>query len=240
MAGLLILAVETATGCGSVALTEGHLDRGKVLAEFTVQPDVKHSRRLLGLVAAMMEAVNVPWSALDGVAVSQGPGSFTGLRIGLAAGKGIAMAASVPLIGVPTLDALAMHCPPMDTPLCCVLDARKQQVYAAFYRFEQGVGWQRESGYLVLAPEALSSRIQEPTLTIGPGLTVCQEWFGRNPLVLQAPVAALHPRAALVGFLGATLLAAPGFEHSNDPAPLYIRPSEVEMQKQLHPAKQIS
>lgn len=235
MAGLLILSLETATGCGSVALTEGSFAEGKVLAEYTVQPDVKHSRRLLGMIASMMDAVALPWSALDGVAVSMGPGSFTGLRIGMAAGKGIAMAAAVPLLGVPTLDALALHCPPMDRQLCCVLDARKQQVYAALYRHEyrdRVLGWHRTSEYWAVSPEELARRLQEPTLAIGPGLAVCQPWLATNPLVRLAPAAPLHPRAALVGFLGASSLAKPEFKQSSDPAPLYIRPAEAEMHGQ--------
>ncbi len=228
----MILSLETATGCGSVALTEGSLDGGKVLAEYTVQPDVKHSRRLLGIIASMMDAVALPWSALDGVAVSMGPGSFTGLRIGMAAGKGIAMAADIPLIGVPTLDALALHCPPMNDQLCCVLDARKQQVYAALYRYEHTdvLGWHRTGEYWAVSPEELARRLQVPTLAIGPGLAVCQPWLTTNPLVRLAPAAPLHPRAALVGFRGASLLAQPGFKQNSDPVPLYIRSAEAEMQ----------
>src|SRR5512145_300743 len=104
MAGVLILAIETATGCGSVALTRGVGESGKLLAEYTLQPEVTHSRRLLGSVAAMIAAVGIDWSELDAVAISQGPGSFTGLRIGMAAAKWIAMAAGIPLLAVPTLD----------------------------------------------------------------------------------------------------------------------------------------
>ena len=125
MAGVLILAIETATGCGGVALTRGVGESGKLLAEYTLQPEVTHSRRLLGSVAAMMAATGIDWSELAAVAVSQGPGSFTGLRIGMAAAKGIAMAAGIPLLAVPTLDGLALQTTTTDLPICCLLDATK-------------------------------------------------------------------------------------------------------------------
>ncbi|MCI5207910.1 MAG: tRNA (adenosine(37)-N6)-threonylcarbamoyltransferase complex dimerization subunit type 1 TsaB, partial [Candidatus Electrothrix sp. ATG2] len=84
-----ILSIETATGCGSVALTKGGITHGKLLAKATAQPEVTHSRRLLGSVDWVMQAAGIDWSDLDGIAVSLGPGSFTGLRIGMAAAKGI-------------------------------------------------------------------------------------------------------------------------------------------------------
>ena len=107
----LILSIETATGCGSVALTGGGVHNGKLLAEATAQPEVTHSRRLLGSVDWVMQAAGIGWDRLDGVAISLGPGSFTGLRIGMAAAKGIVFAAQKPLIGVQTLDAIALSCP---------------------------------------------------------------------------------------------------------------------------------
>lgn len=108
MDGLLILALETATPCGSVSLTRGEKDTAVVLAESSSRPDITHSRRLLGTIDWVMHAAGVDWNDLDGVAVSLGPGSFTGLRIGMAAAKAIVMATGLPLVGVPTLDALAL------------------------------------------------------------------------------------------------------------------------------------
>jgi tRNA threonylcarbamoyladenosine biosynthesis protein TsaB len=226
MADVLILAIETATGCGGVSLTKGGMDAGKVLAEYTLQPEVTHSRRLLGSVGAMMEAAGVAWADLDGVAVSLGPGSFTGLRIGMAAAKGIAMGANLPLLGVPTLDGLAAQATPTDLPLCCLLDARKQQVYAAFYCCEAG-RWRRTSDYLAASAEQLAQSIHEPTLLVGPGIMAGRAAFAQHPLARMAPSALLHPRAAFIGFAGATMLAQ---GHGNDDlVPLYVRASEAEL-----------
>lgn len=226
MADVLILAIETATGCGGVSLTKGGVDEGRVLAEYTLQPEITHSRRLLGSIGAMMEAAGVDWGDLDAVAVSLGPGSFTGLRIGMAAAKGIAMGANLPLLGVPTLDGLAAQATPTELPLCCLLDARKQQVYAAFYSFKAG-RCLRTSDFMVVSAEQLAQRIQAPTLVVGPGINACQFTLAEHSLARLAPAGLLHPRAAFIGFVGAAMLAQG--QGNDDLVPLYVRASEAEL-----------
>lgn len=234
MADLVVLALETATGCGSVALTKGNGSRGKILAEYTLQPETPHSRRLLGLIEMMMAAVDLDWEALDAVAISQGPGSFTGLRIGMAAAKGIAMAADVPLLGVPTLDGLAAQvAATSDLTICCLLDARKQQVYAAFYRYAADFSCERTSEVLALSPEDLLASIDMPTLVVGPGIAACRDMLTAHPLVRLLPTEYIHPRAALIGFCGARMVEAAGVIASNaDLTPLYVRASEAELNLQ--------
>ena len=225
----LILAIETATGCGSVSLTRGGRDDGRLLAEATAQPEIIHSRRLLGSVAWIMEAAGVQWSDLDGVAVSLGPGSFTGLRIGLAAAKGIVCAANVPLLGIQTLEALALSCPVIDRPLWCLLDARKQEVYAAC--FQPGPKGRPEQVGVVAAvrPEQLVKEIREPVIVAGPGVAEYHAVFTRMADVQLVSGALSSPRAARVGFLGAERLLC---KEILDPAlavPLYVRASEAEI-----------
>ncbi|MGD9948615.1 MAG: tRNA (adenosine(37)-N6)-threonylcarbamoyltransferase complex dimerization subunit type 1 TsaB [Desulfobulbus sp.] len=228
MAGVLILAIETSTGCGSVALTRGDGISGKVLGEYTLQPEITHSRRLLGSVTAMMEALSVSWTDLDGVAVSQGPGSFTGLRIGMAAAKGIALAADRPLIGVPTLDGLALQLTPTPLPVFLVLDARKQQVYAARYYFSE-MACQRSGEIEVLTAEQLRDKIQEPTLVAGPGVAACADQLKEHPQVRLLYSAVLHPRAAAIGFYGALMLEQNSPSEAENLIPLYVRASEAEL-----------
>jgi tRNA threonylcarbamoyladenosine biosynthesis protein TsaB len=228
MADVLILAIETATGCGSVALTRGTGCTGKVLAEYSLQPEVSHARRLLGSVHAIMTAAGVEWKHLDGIAVSQGPGSFTGLRIGMAAAKGMAMAAGIPLLAVPTLDGLAAQVSPVDCPVCCLLDARKQQVYTALYRCEDK-GHQRISSYLVLRPEEIVEHVQEPTLVVGPGVQACLPVLQGHPLVRLMSTTLLAPRAAAIGFCGGSQLTSGAGELSDHVTPLYVRASEAEL-----------
>ncbi|GBE12850.1 tRNA threonylcarbamoyladenosine biosynthesis protein TsaB [bacterium BMS3Bbin14] len=229
MDGVLILALETATGCGGVSLTLGGMHGGRLLAECTCQPEVSHSRRLLGSVQWIMAAAGVSWNDLDGIGVSLGPGSFTGLRIGMAAAKSIAMAAGKPLVGVPTLDALAFTCTGSDRLLGCLLDARKQEVYAGFYRIGAD-GNPRSLGVpMAISPADLAGRITEPVLLAGPGAAVYRELFAGfdSVRILPAPFSAL--RAATVGFIAGDML---GQGRTMDPAtaaPLYVRASEAEL-----------
>ncbi len=230
MDGLLILALETATGCGSVSLTLGGMQTGRLLAECTCQPEISHSRRLLGSVQWSMAAAGVSWDDLDGIGVSIGPGSFTGLRIGMAAAKSIAMAAGKPLIGVPTLDALACTCAgSSDRLLGCLLDARKQEVYAGFYRICAD-GTPRPLGVpLAISPADLAGRLTEPVLLAGPGAAAYRDFFAgfADVHILPAPFSSL--RAATVGFLAGDMLGQGRTMEPATPAPLYVRASEAEL-----------
>ncbi len=226
---LLILAIETATGCGSVSLTRGRRGDGRLLAEATAQPEVTHSRRLLGSVDWVMQAAGVDWSELDGVAVSLGPGSFTGLRIGMAAAKGIVLAAGVPLAGVRTQDAMALSIPVVDRPLWCLLDARKQEVYAACYRPGRNGRPEPFGSVEAIRPELLLEKIQEPSLLAGPGVAAYHDLFAEAEQVQLLPSALSSPRAALVGFLAAELMAAGETLDPATAAPLYVRASDAEI-----------
>lgn len=230
MAGLLILSIETSTGCGSVALTKGSCTDGHLLAEYTLRPDITHSRKLLGNIRQIMADADVGWHQLDGLGVSLGPGSFTGLRIGLAAAKGIGMASDVPLVGVESLDGLAQQCMGVDKPVWCLLDARKGQVYGACYRYNSTENRMIIEGEVAaLAPEVLLEKITEPTLLAGPGIKPFFDLFISHTLLTLLPEVAIQPRAATIGFLAADRLEK-GI--SADPAgltPLYARASEAEI-----------
>lgn len=226
MDGFLILSIETATGCGSIALTRGR----RLLAEATAQPEVTHSRRLLGTVDWLMQAVGVDWPELDGIAVSLGPGSFTGLRIGMAAAKGLVMATGVPMLGVSTLDALALTCVGGEIQICPVLDARKQEVYTAFYQPASGDGYPvRLSQDEAIRPETLAGKIDRPTVLFGSGTTVYAEVFQENPLIRMLPAALTYPRGLHVGMLAAEMLAKGETMDPATAAPCYVRASEAEI-----------
>jgi tRNA threonylcarbamoyladenosine biosynthesis protein TsaB len=226
MDGVLILALETATGCGSVSLTRDE----RLLAEVTHLPERVHSRRLLGTVSWLMEAAGVSWADLHGIGIDLGPGSFTGLRIGLAAAKGLALAADLPLLGVNSLDALTLACMGFDGQLCPVLDARKQEVYTAFYEAApSGLFPRRLCPARAIRPEELVRQIERPTLVAGPAVTIYGDLFRANSHIRLLPAPLAHPRALYVGlrarqlYLDNTIL---------DPAlavPEYVRQSEAEI-----------
>lgn len=124
-----ILAVDTATKSCSVALTEDDA----VLAETTTHSGQTHSRHLLNIVDAVIARAGLTLNQIDGFAVSIGPGSFTGLRIGISTVKGLAYGRGRPVVGVSSLEALSRQCPQTPQQICAMIDARKQEVYFCFY-----------------------------------------------------------------------------------------------------------
>ncbi|MGR0481094.1 MAG: tRNA (adenosine(37)-N6)-threonylcarbamoyltransferase complex dimerization subunit type 1 TsaB [Candidatus Electronema sp. V4] len=221
----LILSIETAAGCGSVALTRGGVQNGRLIAEAAVHAETSHSRQLLGSVEWVMQAAGISWSDLDAIAVSIGPGSFTGLRIGLAAAKGMVFATGKPLIAVPTLDAVALSCPLIDYPLWCIMDARKQEVYAACY----GADRQHTSLTEAIRPELLAEKIAPPAVIAGLGLAEYQHIFSRIAGLRFIPPALSSPSAAKIGFLAAERLARGEICNPALAVPLYVRASEAEV-----------
>ncbi len=214
--------------CGSVAL----LSNGRCLAEYSLDVVTTHSQRLLKQLERIREDVGVEWPELAGLAVSLGPGSFTGLRIGLSVAKGLALAVGVPLLGVSTLDGLARQViAPQGTKICALLDARKQEVYAALYECGENGRPIRTSGDLVLPPERLAEQLTGPVILVGDGGIVYRELFcnklGKTPLF--APPSSHFPRAATIGRIGEELLARGEILDPASCVPIYVRASEAEM-----------
>jgi tRNA threonylcarbamoyladenosine biosynthesis protein TsaB len=141
---MIILGIDTATAAASVALVED----GKLIAEeiqsnsgkpstgTVAQPRGNHAEIVLPLLQSMLTKARVAVAQLSGIAVSIGPGSFTGLRVGLATAKGIAYECGLPLAGVSTLHANAARVPNFDGMICSLLDARKNEVYFALFRHD--------------------------------------------------------------------------------------------------------
>ena len=143
-----VLALDTSTLAGGVALVEGD----RTVAESLLDIRLTHSERLM---PADRSAPARGWlgaaATSTGVAVAVGPGSFTGLRVGVSAAKGLALALSIPVAIVPTLDAMAAALPFAECPVCPVLVARRDEVYVSLYRWE-GTTMRREWDYLALPP----------------------------------------------------------------------------------------
>jgi tRNA threonylcarbamoyladenosine biosynthesis protein TsaB len=222
----LLLALENSTLCGSVALVSG----SQCLAEFTLQSRLTHSKRLLSAVDNIMSSCEVKWDDLDSIAVSLGPGSFTGLRICLATAKGLAMAAALPLIGVASLDGLAVQLSYTRHLICVLLDARKKEVYAAFYRHINGTA-ERISDYLAISPEKLAAQINEPVILVGDGAELYADFF-REKLgerALFAPPQLFHTRAAAIGLPAIKKWQNNDFLDTSSAVPIYVRPSDAEI-----------
>jgi tRNA threonylcarbamoyladenosine biosynthesis protein TsaB len=216
-----VLAVDTSTMAGGVALLDGE----RVIGESLLDVRTTHSERLMIAIDRVLADAGWMISAVDGFAVAVGPGSFTGLRIGIAAVKGLALATGGPIAAVPTLDAMAAALPWARRAVCPVLDARKGEVYASLYRWE-GSAFHREWEYLALSPEALAARLHEPVLGVGDGAALV-----RSPWLTLARPVRRGPPAAIVASLGADRLRAGDTVAAADLVPLYLRPSEAELKR---------
>lgn len=230
---MLILGIDTATPVAAVALA----DETTVLYEAHVNSGFNHSRTLLKMVDSGLRQLGREVGELDAVAVSIGPGSFTGLRIGLATAKGLALAVDAGIIGVPTLDALAAAYNWMDMLICPIMNARKGEVYTAFYR--GGAGYScRLSEYIALRPEELAAESKRfmasercsSVLFTGDGVPVfrnqLEQALGDS---FKAPPDELAlPRAACLVRLGVERLAAGELDDVLDLKPIYVRLSEAE------------
>jgi tRNA threonylcarbamoyladenosine biosynthesis protein TsaB len=220
-----LLAVESATLSGGVAL----LDGDRLLGEITLNIAITYSERLMSAVDRLFADCGLAPADLDGLAVSVGPGSFTGLRVGLATVKALAMALDRPVAPVPTLDALAARLPFADAPVCPILEARKGEVYLSLYRWS-GSGMERQWDYLALSPESAAARLEAPVILLGDGIAACRPWLDRLGAGARvAPAAQRMPSAAAVAVLGRAALVAGGGVSAEALAPLYLRPSEAEL-----------
>lgn len=226
MSDKLLLLVDTATSAGSVALCRGTA----LLGEFVLNVRTNHTDRLLQLVHQLLDVTGVPLAQLDALGVVLGPGSFTGLRVGVATVKGLALALKKPVVGVSSLQALAMQAPLAAYPVCALLDARKSEVYAGLYAWEddQLLPLRDEA---VLPPHKLLESLPSEVLFVGDGALayhdLIQEHFTGTAHFAPWP---LHvPRASSCAPLALALLRENRTLALESLVPTYIRPSEAEV-----------
>lgn len=224
----MLLAIETATLASGVALATAD----KLVAEIIVQTKKTHSERLMPHIEQLLELGQVAKEDITAIAVSIGPGSFTGLRIGLATAKALAYVWNVPVIGVSTLAALAYACPAPNSLICPLLDAQKGNVYQAVYRWEKGILQEVIPPRVIAHQEAINELASQPlpVIMLGEGAVLFQEVIvaAADPIEL-APPHIILPRAGSVALLGHQLLRQ-GIRHDvMTLEPLYIRRSEAEV-----------
>lgn len=203
---------------------------GRCVAEHSLQTGLTHSRSLHVAIDRLTKDAVLGWADIDGIAVSSGPGSFTGLRIGMSTAKGLAMATGKPLLGVSTLDGLASQFSFTPHLICPVLDARKKQVFAAFYRCLDHGRPRLLGEYMVLEPERLSRMIKEPVILVGDGVERYRDIFQNPDRPTMIPPTGIHfPRAACIGVLAMELWDKQEFLDLASAVPIYIRSSDAEI-----------
>ncbi len=199
-----ILGVDTSTPIGSVALIDGD----NLVAEHTLDIVQAHSSRLMPAIDSVLKWGNITVDDLDGCAVGIGPGSFTGIRIGVATVKSICYAVDKPIIGVSTLEAIAYNLRWSNSIICPLLDARRSEIYGAI--FEGNTKWQRLSEDICLPIDAFLERIKADTAPdsiinfVGDGLetyrNVVRENLGERAHFADAIFNV--PRGATIAHLG--------------------------------------
>jgi len=226
---MLILAMESSAKAASVALCRD----GELIAQYQQCSGLTHSRTLLPMAEDLLKNTEHRVSDLDLIAVAHGPGSFTGVRIGVSAAKGLAWGGDIPAVGVSTLEAMAWHgaAAPAGCLICPVMDARRSQVYNALFTFEAGKPV-RQCPDRALSLEELAADIkkcEKPVFLVGDGSRLCYNSLrdrGLSPLLAPEP---LRMQSAW-GVAMAALDKTPGT--ADTLLPVYLRLSQAERERQ--------
>lgn len=226
-----ILAIDSSGLVASAAL----LSDGILMAEYTVDYKKTHSQTLLPMIDEILRMTEQELADVDAVAVAEGPGSFTGLRIGAATAKGLALAAKKPVIGVPTVDALAYNLFGTDRLVCPLMDARRGQVHTGLYTFEGGqlivLREQEVSGLDEVLQEL--NRRGGSVVFLGDGVAVHNKTIQENMKVQYsyAPPHLARQRAGAVGALAEIYYGEGKFVSAAEYAPVYLRLSQAERER---------
>lgn len=191
-----LLGIDSSSLAASCALNDG----GALLGEYFIHNKMTHSQTLMPMVRELLLRTDTSLSGLDALAVTVGPGSFTGLRIGIASAKGLAMGADKPCVALSTLESLAFNLGGFEGVICPAMDARRQQVYTALFKVQAGRP-ARLTGDMALPLAQLAKLLEErrePVIFVGDGAALCYNEFGRAAGYLLAPEALRHQRASSV------------------------------------------
>ena len=224
-----ILYLDTSSKYLSLALADDY----RILSRAHKLIDRNHSSRLIPLIEKALKKSGLPLNKLDGICVGRGPGSFTGLRIGIAAVKGFGFALRKPVVSVSSLDILAQNAFLFKNGLkqiCALVDAKQNKVYACLYRAESG-SLKRKSKYLLLPMEKLLPRLKGGIVFLGDGIRLYREMLlkkkGIKPVF--APERFCYPRAARAVRLGLERFARGKFDDLDSLTPLYLYPKECQI-----------
>lgn len=227
---MIILAADTSTPFLSVALCDfTDTDRGvRVIAESTTPADRKHCERMLETMDRLLDDAAMTLSDVELLAISRGPGSFTGLRVGLATWKGLALGAGIPLIGVSTLDAMTHSISMDEGTLCVLLDARMDEIFGAVYRYRAGTRTQIIDEQ-VGPVETMLGHCEEQTVFLGDGATRYHEELRAWRADASFAEESLHaPQASGVAAEAGARAAAGYTDEATSLTPVYLRRSQAE------------
>ncbi len=225
---MLVLAIDTSTDRLGLALRRDETPLGELHLEL----GRRHAEKILIALDGLLSDLGVRPRDLKGVCVSLGPGSFTGLRIGLAFAKGMAVATGAPLVGVPTLDVLAHGAEPWVGPVIACLDARRNEVYFCAYHLGAGGAERMDAEYQVGSPAEVVARCRvlgPRVLVVGTGAEAVRSAAGPDVLVARRGFAL--PRAGVLAELGVEALRRGEGVDPDHVEPIYVRRSDAEIRR---------
>lgn len=233
-----ILGIDSSSLVASVAVVTDDI----MTAEYTINHKKTHSQTLLPMINEVVNMAEINLEDIDAIAVSGGPGSFTGLRIGSATAKGLGLVWKKPLIHVPTVDAMAYNLYGTDKLICPIMDARRSQTYTGLYEF-------KDEEFCVLMEqcaisiEELAEKINamgRSIIFVGDGIPVFKEYLADNLTVehFYAPAHMNRQRAGAVAVLGQKYFAQGRIESAEEHQPDYLRQSQAEREAKEKAGKQ--
>lgn len=223
-----ILAIESSGSVASIAV----VSQEKLIGEYTTNLKITHSQTLLPMLDQLLKTLDMDLEDIDAIAVSNGPGSFTGLRIGSATAKGLGLALNKPIIAVPTVDALAYNLFGTEGFICPMMDARRQQVYTGLYEFKNS------QLNIVIPQQAVSvadmiqsiNEKQQPVIFLGDGVPVYKEVIQETVTVPYsfAPAHLAYQRAGALATLAEIYYKDNKIQTASEHRPDYLRLSQAE------------
>ena len=227
---MLILAFETSAKAASVALTEN----GKLLGESYQNTGLTHSQTLMVMAEDLLKQCGRTVQDITALAVAEGPGSFTGVRIGVAAAKGFAWGREIPCYGISTLEAMAVSLGAYEGHICACMDARRSQVYNAVFYVNQGILERfREDRAISLAElKTELEHIDGPIFLVGDGAELTYRTLSQDvPNLILPPEHRRHQRAVGVALLAEAKARAGETGDANALSPNYLRLSQAERER---------
>lgn len=238
---MYILSADTSTDVNTVSI----LKDTDILGEITINAGKRHSERLIPIIEKILEETLLTLNDINLFAISIGPGSFTGLRVGLATWKGLALATGAPLIGVPTLQSMARLFPLKNAIACPILDARMSEVYAGAFAFEKGNRTSLIDNFLGNIQAFLTTlgnllkNSNDHLYFYGNGALIYQEEIQKKfPNATIPPQWLSHPRASAVGIEALNMWNEGYYKNIDEILPIYLRlsqPEELEKKRLCQP-----
>ena len=227
-----ILGFDSSGMVASVAIVEDDI----LVAEYSVNYKKTHSQTLLPMFDAVVSMTELDLDSVDGIAVAAGPGSFTGLRIGMSTVKGLGLALDKPVVAVPTCHALAYNLWGSDKLICPILDARRNQVYTALYEFrdEKMITLKEQDAMDINDLIDIINDLERAVIFVGDGIPVFKECI-EEKIKYKAFFAPAHlnrQRAGSVAALGMIYMKEGKVENADDVKPVYLRKSQAERERE--------